>query len=186
MVEASPVKLPWYECHWATLMISQHWFRYWLGAVTQASTWANVDADLCGQMASLGLNELMVRCHCSRHVRKLFYEPTIVESISPSITTQSIQMIIQSITNLYLLSSILRNDTIQFSLIFWWLHRDICFLCRNSGAICNTLLLICPMWCVLRSLSLFLGYGSCGIIILAICFPIARLITVIFASGQLK
>ena len=38
---------------------SQHWFRWWLGAVRQqAITWANVDPGLCRQMASLGLNEL--------------------------------------------------------------------------------------------------------------------------------
>ena len=36
------------------LMTSQHWFRQWLGAVRQqASAWANVDPDLCCQMASL-------------------------------------------------------------------------------------------------------------------------------------
>ena len=40
-------------------MISQHWFRWWIGAVRhRAITWANVDPDLCHQMASLGLNEL--------------------------------------------------------------------------------------------------------------------------------
>ena len=40
-------------------MISQHWFTQWLGAVRQqAITWANVDPDLCHQMASLGLNQL--------------------------------------------------------------------------------------------------------------------------------
>ena len=40
------------------LMISQHWFRYWLGAVRQqAITWANVDPDLCRRMASLGHNK---------------------------------------------------------------------------------------------------------------------------------
>ena len=34
-------------------------FMQWLGAVRQqAITWANVDPDLCRQMASLGLNEL--------------------------------------------------------------------------------------------------------------------------------
>ena len=38
----------------------QHWFRLWFGAVRQqAITWANVDPDICRQMASLGLNELM-------------------------------------------------------------------------------------------------------------------------------
>ena len=40
-------------------MISQHWFRQWLGAVWQkAIAWANVDPDLCPYMASLGHNEL--------------------------------------------------------------------------------------------------------------------------------
>ena len=40
-------------------MISQHWFRKWLGAVRQqAITWANVDPDLCRHMVSLDHNEL--------------------------------------------------------------------------------------------------------------------------------
>ena len=45
----------------ALLMIrSQHWFRYWIGAVRQqAITWANVDPDLYCHMASLGHNELI-------------------------------------------------------------------------------------------------------------------------------
>ena len=39
----------------ASLMISQHWFRSWPGAVRrQAITWSNVDQDLCCHMASLG------------------------------------------------------------------------------------------------------------------------------------
>ena len=41
------------------MIISQHWFRWWLGAVRQrAITWVNVDPDLCRHMASLGPNEL--------------------------------------------------------------------------------------------------------------------------------
>ena len=44
----------------ALLMISQHWCRWWLGAVRQqAITWANVDPVLCRHMASIGHNELM-------------------------------------------------------------------------------------------------------------------------------
>ena len=36
------------EYHRTPLMISQHWFRLWLGAVRQqAITWANIDPDLC-------------------------------------------------------------------------------------------------------------------------------------------
>ena len=47
------------ECHWTTLMWSQHWFRKWLGATRhQAIKWANVYPDLYHHMASLGHNEL--------------------------------------------------------------------------------------------------------------------------------
>ena len=50
------------ECHRTLLMISQHWFREWLGAVRQqAITWASVDSVLCHFMASLGHNELKIR-----------------------------------------------------------------------------------------------------------------------------
>ena len=61
MTDVSLVKLPSDECNWILLMISQHWFRYWLGAVRQqAITWANVDPDLCRHMTSLGPNELII------------------------------------------------------------------------------------------------------------------------------
>ena len=44
----SLVKLPSDECHRTLLIIGQHWFRWWLGAVRhQATTWANVDTYLC-------------------------------------------------------------------------------------------------------------------------------------------
>ena len=47
------------ECNITLLIISQHWFRYWLGAVRQqAITWVNVEPDLCGHMVSLDHNEL--------------------------------------------------------------------------------------------------------------------------------
>ena len=49
--------IPLDEFH-KTLVLSQHWFRQWLGAVRQqAITWAKVDPDLCRHMASLGANE---------------------------------------------------------------------------------------------------------------------------------
>ena len=55
--------IPSDECHRTLLIISQHWFRLWLGAVRQqAITRANVDPDLCRQMASLDLNELRREC----------------------------------------------------------------------------------------------------------------------------
>ena len=61
MAEVSLLKLSCYECHCTLLMISQHRFRWWLGAVRQqAITWANVDPYLCRHMASLGHNELTI------------------------------------------------------------------------------------------------------------------------------
>ena len=52
------------ECQKTLLIISQHWFRWWLGAVKQqAITWTSVDQDLQRQMVSLGPNELT---HCSQ------------------------------------------------------------------------------------------------------------------------
>ena len=63
-------------------MISQHRFRYWLGAVRQqAITWANVYPDLCRHLASLGhnafwLNEVLItlsnfdRRHFQMHIIK--------------------------------------------------------------------------------------------------------------------
>ena len=60
VTDASLMKLPSDECKWILLMISQCWFRLWLGAIRQlAITGANVDSDLCRHMASLGHNELM-------------------------------------------------------------------------------------------------------------------------------
>ena len=51
--------MPSDECHRTLLMISQQWFRWWLGAVRQqAITWSNVDSIPCRLMASLGHNEL--------------------------------------------------------------------------------------------------------------------------------
>ena len=42
------------------MMVGQHWFRYWIGAVRQqAIIWANVMPDLSRHMVSLGHNELI-------------------------------------------------------------------------------------------------------------------------------
>ena len=48
----------------ASLVISQHWFRQWVGAIRHpAITWACVDPDLCRYMASLGHNVLINDLH---------------------------------------------------------------------------------------------------------------------------
>ena len=61
VTDASLVKLSSDECNWTLLMISQHWYRWWRGAVRQqAITWASVDPDLCRQIASLGPNKLIL------------------------------------------------------------------------------------------------------------------------------
>ena len=53
------MKFPSSEWDKISLMISQHWFRQWLGAVRhQAITWANVDQGGWCRMVSLGHNEL--------------------------------------------------------------------------------------------------------------------------------
>ena len=62
MLEILLMKLSSDEYRWTFLMVSQYWFRWWLGAVRQqAITWANVDPDLCRHMASLGPNELSMK-----------------------------------------------------------------------------------------------------------------------------
>ena len=54
------VKLPSGDFHCTSLMRSQQWFRWWLGAIRQqAMTWANVDHVLCHHKASLGHNEFL-------------------------------------------------------------------------------------------------------------------------------
>ena len=46
------------ECHWTLVIISQHLFSLWLGAVSQhAIAWASINQALCRLMASQG-NEL--------------------------------------------------------------------------------------------------------------------------------
>ena len=50
-----PLKLLRGECHGSPLMINQHYFRYWLGAIRQqAITWVNVHPDQFHHMASVG------------------------------------------------------------------------------------------------------------------------------------
>ena len=47
------MKLPSDECYWILLMINQHQFRKWLGAIRhQAITSSNVDPDLCRHMVA--------------------------------------------------------------------------------------------------------------------------------------
>ena len=63
------------ECHRTLLKISQHWFRYWLGAVRQqTTTCANVDHYLCSQMESIGRHNALILATIVR-----FY-PSIHES----------------------------------------------------------------------------------------------------------
>ena len=72
-------EMPLDECHSTILMISQYWFRLWLGAVRQqAITWTNVDPDLCHHIASWGHNEerefcLDVHHNLNRDMNPLLY-----------------------------------------------------------------------------------------------------------------
>ena len=59
------MKLSSSECHKILSIRSQHWFRYWLGAIRhQAITWANVDPDLCHHMVVLGHNWVKCSINC--------------------------------------------------------------------------------------------------------------------------
>ena len=60
--EVFTVKLLSGACHRILLMISQHWFREWLGAVRQqAIYWTSVDPDLCGHVLLISHSELKHR-----------------------------------------------------------------------------------------------------------------------------
>ena len=60
MAEVSLLIMPSDECHWTSLMISQHWVKLWLGAIRQqAAIGPNVDTVLCLHMTPLGHNELI-------------------------------------------------------------------------------------------------------------------------------
>ena len=79
MADVSLVKLYSNECQWTLLMVNQHWFRQWLGAVRQqAISWANVDPDLRHHMASLGHNELTHRFwQCQSAIFQTFPNPCL-------------------------------------------------------------------------------------------------------------
>ena len=48
----------YYECHRTLLMITQQWFRQWLGpSGNMPYTWTNVGPNLCHNMASQGHND---------------------------------------------------------------------------------------------------------------------------------
>ena len=72
------------ECHRICLMVSQHWFRQWLGAIRQqAITWPNVEPGPCRHKTSL---ELMIRClEMSCSFPWLYYFKKQSNFFSPSI-----------------------------------------------------------------------------------------------------
>ena len=65
MAVISQTKSPSDEHHWTLVMISQQWFRYWLGAVRQqAITWTNLDLNPCCHRTSLSHNALIQVITC--------------------------------------------------------------------------------------------------------------------------
>ena len=65
VTSAVTVKLLSRECHVTSLMRSRYWLREWSGAVwRQMIIWANVDADLCHNMAS---TDVSVQLHVSKY-----------------------------------------------------------------------------------------------------------------------
>ena len=86
---------PWNECQWTSLMVNQHWFRKWLGAVRQqAITWISFDEDLPHHMAPQGrpqrvnsngvLSHLSMFsiCICISH-KWMHYNPEFINGYAP-------------------------------------------------------------------------------------------------------
>ena len=58
-----PVKLPWYEHNTTSVLILQHWFRWWFAAIRRRTiTWTNVDHVLWGVSRPRWVNA----CHLGR------------------------------------------------------------------------------------------------------------------------
>ena len=86
------------ECHGTSLIRSQHWFKQWLGAVT----------DLCRRMASQGYSELQLKsheisfrtkhrisnpcCHCQarKKFRSTHYDDVIMTMLASQITSLTV------------------------------------------------------------------------------------------------
>ena len=67
-----------------SLMVTQCWFRKWLGAISrQAITWANVGPDPCHHIASLGHNKSTKQC--SREYASIFIQKCTFEDDVPEI-----------------------------------------------------------------------------------------------------
>ena len=80
------------ECHRTLLMISHHWFRWWLGAVRQqAITWTSVDQDLQHHMASLGPNELTFLV-LQLDLRENCFNSMAINAMTPYVTMPSATM----------------------------------------------------------------------------------------------
>ena len=77
------MKFPLGEYHRIPLMITQHWFMWWLGVLgQQAIIWAIVDLYLCRRIASPSQNELII-------TTKLLggytgFTPSVCPSVRPS------------------------------------------------------------------------------------------------------
>ena len=95
MTQISFVKLSSNECHWA-LMISQHWFRSWLGAVRQqAITWANVDSDQRHHMVSPPGHSGLIHVHILQ-VSPLFSCNDACQILMLYVTGNSVSVILQN------------------------------------------------------------------------------------------
>ena len=74
----SPIKLPSIEWHKTSLMVRQHCFRQWLGAIMQqAITWTSIDQVPWHLMASLGHNELMMKIECTFSTQQIYTQSSL-------------------------------------------------------------------------------------------------------------
>ena len=121
MTDVSLVKLPSDECNWILPMISQHWFRWWLGAVRQqAITWVNVDPDLC------------------RHIRPQWVKDTPCLAPMGKLWVVVVSILEKIITG-FNCTRFIGLDTCQYKSIHWWSY----FL-RSCLLLSHTLLSFLP------------------------------------------
>ena len=107
MVVISQAKLPSGEHHGTLVMISQHWFRQWLGTIRhQAITSTSVDLDPCHHMASLGHNELNSICQVS--FSHLYHELLSLEAAEAVEMNFRVEFPVHPVTQLYFYLNSLR------------------------------------------------------------------------------
>ena len=139
MVEVSLVKLPLWGCHWTSLMIGQHWFRQWLGAVRQQAIYLSQCWPSSMSPYVITRPQYVLICILSAHSwqtdNKMFCtisKHPICTTINRPTTKRFVQLVcVLSAINCLMLISYTRNDK--------WYSSLVTTLCVGSGLGCQYL-----------------------------------------------